>query len=106
MKKVKRMLPYLLIMFAGFMILPLFIKDTVSGMFILLFIMPAFCFVVSFLYGFKGPFTYFYPLAAAVLFLPSIPIYFNSSAAVYTVSFGVISLIGSYLAHFFDKKLH
>ena len=38
------------------------------------------------------------------MFLPSIPLYYNSSAVFYACFFGVIALLGSLAGGYFHKK--
>lgn len=79
-------------------------KDTGSAMLILLVAIPSLCFISSLLYGALKPFSMLYPILVAVLFLPSILIFYNSSAWVYTIVFGSIALAGSILGRLFAKE--
>ena len=95
MSKLKSMLPFLCMIAFSYYVLPILIKDTGSVMLILLVVIPFICFLSSLLYGILKPFSILYPLLVAVLFLPSIFIFYNSTALVYTIAFGVIALAGS-----------
>lgn len=57
MKKLKKIIPYLIMNIIIFYLLPLLIKDTGSGMFILLFSIPLLCFIISFAYGSRNSFS-------------------------------------------------
>ncbi len=103
MKKLKDMLPFLIVLAADFYLLPLLIKDTGTGMQMLLIVIPLICFVCSLIYGFKKPFSLFYSVIAASLFIPSIFIFYNSSAWVYIIVYGVIALIGSVIGKGISK---
>ena len=85
----------LVIAMIAFYAMPIFIIDTGSGMFFLLLVIPVFCFISGLIYGIIDGFKWFYPIILAVLFIPAIFIYFNSSALIYTLIYGVITLIGN-----------
>lgn len=104
MKKLKDMLPFLLVTLFSFYLLPLFIKDTGSAILILLIIIPVIGFVCSMIYGLKKPFSLFYSVIVAILFIPSIFIFYNSSAWIYTVVYGAIALIGSGIGAYISKN--
>lgn len=104
MKKIRRMLPYLLIIIFAFYILPLLIKDTGSGMLILLIGIPIICFIVSFIYGIKNSFNWLFPILIMALFVPSIFIYYNESASVYIIIYGVISIIAQFIGNMLRNK--
>ena len=97
MNTIKKALPYLLIILIAFYVLPLFIADTGSGMFMLLLVIPVICTIVSLVYGKKEKFNLVYSLIVAVLFIPAVFIYFNDSALVYVLLYGIISLLSNYI---------
>lgn len=103
MQKVKKVIPYLLILVIDFYVLPVFIKGTGSGMIVLLIIMPLICLVNAIVYGIKQGFHMQIALFAGILFIPSIFIYYNSSAWVYALGYAFIALLGN-TAGFFVKK--
>jgi len=84
---------------AGFYLLPpLIFRDTGSGMFLLLLVLPLTCLVMSFWQGWrKGP-VVLHPLIVALLFLPTVWVYYNESALFYVVSYAAIALVGMLLA--------
>lgn len=77
-----------------FYILPLFAGPTDIMGLVLLLIFSVF--LSSFLLGaISGNIVkYFYPLAAAILFIPSVFIYYNSSALVHSLWYFVVSVTG------------
>ncbi|MGI6705887.1 MAG: hypothetical protein ACOX6S_06375 [Clostridia bacterium] len=95
MVRLKQMLAYLLVTAAAFYLLPLFGSDTGSFMFILLIAIPLISFIAALLYGRRWGFDFSYWIIVAVLFVPTIFIYYNSSAWIYIVVYGVIALIGT-----------
>lgn len=104
MKKVKDMVPYLGIIIIDFYLLPMAIKDTGSAMLMLLIVVPLICFLISLRYGLKKPFSILYSVIVSLLFVPSIFIYYNSSAWVYTIAYGIIALIGSAIGMLITKS--
>ncbi|MDD2377179.1 MAG: hypothetical protein PHD15_06605 [Clostridia bacterium] len=97
MNTIKKALPYLLIILIAFYVLPLFIADTGSGMFMLLLVIPVICVIVSLIYGKKEKFNILYSIIVAILFIPVVFIHFNDSALVYVLLYGIISLISNYV---------
>ena len=97
----------LLMAAVAFYLLPLLIRDTGSGMFVLLLLIPVLCVGGGFVCGFLSGFQWVYPLLTAVLFLPAVLLYFNDSALVYAAVYGVIALVGDGLGgllHYFLKR--
>ncbi len=77
-----------------FYCLPLFAGPTdIMGM---IFIILSATFVISFLIGLleQSRFKYLYPIITAVIFIPSVFIYYNESALVHSLWYFVISCIG------------
>ena len=71
---------------------------------LMLFALPAVIFICSFIYGVRNRFQWaysIYPVAVSILFFPTIFIYYNSTALVYTVIFGAIALAGSLVGRIF-----
>lgn len=97
MDTIKKMLPYLFVILLTFYILPLFIKDTGSGMFMLLIVIPLICGIVSVIYGKKEKFSVAYSIIVALLFIPTIFIYFNDSAAIYITIYGLICIAFNFI---------
>lgn len=102
MIKIKKLLPYLVVNLITFYILPILIRDTGTGMLILIIIIPLITFVTSLLYGLKNSFGWLYPLLVMAIFLPSIFIYYNESALIYTFIYGGLSLLGSFIGSRFQ----
>ncbi len=104
MEKFKKMFLYLLICAAAFYVLPLLGKDTGSFMLILLMLIPLICFIASLFYGVKNGFNFIFSLIVGVLFIPTIFLYYNSSAWVYILAYTVISMVGNLIGGFFVKS--
>ncbi len=104
MKTNLKVLPYLLVNIIAFYLLPLVIKDTGSAMFIMLVGIPVICFVTSIIFGIKHSFKLLYPIGVALIFAPSILIFYNSTAWVYIIVYGVIALIGNFIGKLFSLE--
>ena len=104
MERFRKMLLYLLVIILAFYISPLLIRDTGSGMFILLMGIPIICLIVSLIYGMKNSFNWLFPLLVMLLFIPTIFIFYNESATIYILTYGVISTIGSFIGSLLCEK--
>ena len=94
MKKYLSEIIILLIQLFMFYILPLFI-GTIDVMVMILLILGA-TFILSILITSvsKSKLKYFYPLIIAILFIPSVFIYYNDSALIHSVWYFLISIVG------------
>lgn len=104
MEKNKKMLPYLVVLIFVFYLLPFIMKDTGSAILIMLIGIPMICFMVSLIYGIHNSFNYLLPLLTMLLFALSIFIFYNKSAAVYILVYGISSLIGNFIGSLICKK--
>ncbi|MFU0799522.1 MAG: Exosortase [Xylanivirga thermophila] len=104
MDKIGKMLPYLLICAMAFYMLPLLGKDTGSFMLILLIAIPIICFIVSLFYGIKNGLNLIFVLIVGVIFIPTIFIYYNSSAWIYTIEYAIVALAGNMIGGFIVKR--
>ena len=95
--------PYLLVIIIDFYILPLLIRDTGSAMIMLLIILPFICFASSVFYGIRHSFHLSYAFIVAILFLPSLFIYYNISAWIYSLIYGIIALAGNLTGYLLRK---
>jgi len=102
--KLAALLPYLGVLALDFYLLPFLIHDTGMGMLLLLGVMPLIAFIAAIICGLLNGFCLLLPIAAFILFLPTIFIYYNSSAWIYAVAYAVIVLIGNGLGRAFYKK--
>lgn len=103
----KKLIPYViyvLVLASVFYVLPLLIQDTGSGMFVLLLVFPALTFIASLVYGILRGFDIVLPVAVAMLFIPTLFIFYNESAWVYIPAYSVIALIGNGFGRVFIRK--
>ena len=98
MDKFKKNLIFYILLIIDFYVIPWFIKDTGSAMIVMLGIIPMVCFVTSMMYGIRNGFDFWYVFIVAILFIPSIFIFYNSSAWIYVVVYAGIALLGTFIA--------
>lgn len=104
MDKIKKNWIFYFIILIAFYLVPMLIKDTGSGMIILLVVIPLITFIASLMYGLKNTFDFFYPLLVAILFIPTLFIYYNTSAWIYIIVYSMIAVIGELLGKTLQKK--
>ncbi len=101
--KLKSMIPYLIVNIIAFYLLPIVIKDTGSAMAVMLLGIPLICLLTAIIYGIKNSFNFIYPLIVAILFAPTIFIFYNSTASVYIIGYGITALVGNFVGKLFYK---
>jgi len=104
MEKLKKNWIYYLIILIAFYLVPIRITDTGSGMAILLIVIPLIALITSLIYGLRNTFDFIYPLVVAIMFIPTLFIYYNASAWIYIISYSLIALIGELLGKTLQKK--
>ncbi|MBX9165551.1 hypothetical protein HCG64_11010 [Coprobacillus sp. K06] len=104
MDKIKKNWINYFIILIAFYIVPMLIKDTGSGMFILLIVIPLITLITSLIYGLRNTVDFIYPLIVAILFIPTLFIYYNTSAWVYVIAYSMIALIGELLGKTLQRK--
>lgn len=103
-KRLLTLLPYVIILAIAFYVLPLLIKDTGSGMFMLLLVIPLLTLICAVIYGVRQRFDFLLPLTTAILFSPTILIFYNASAWAYILAYAVIAIIGNGIGRAFHKR--
>ena len=104
MKKIKEMSLYLMVIMLAFYVLPVLMNDTGTGIFFLIILTPIICFVTSIIYGIRHSFNLIFLLIIMALFIPTIFIFYNESAAVYVLIYGIIAAIGNLLGSLIKKN--
>jgi uncharacterized membrane protein len=104
MKVNLKMMPYLLVNIAAFYILPMIIRDMGTALLVLLVAIPLICFATAIVFGVKNSFNWIYSLVVALLFVPTIFIYYNESAAFYAAIYGVLALVGNLIGKILYKR--
>lgn len=105
MKKYIKEIILLLIQLFMFYIFPLFAGPTDAIGMVFLIIVSTF--ILSILMGIisKAKLKYLYPVVVSILFMPSIFIYYNSSAFVHSLWYLVISTIGLLVGTILSKAI-
>lgn len=94
-KRLVSIIPYAIILAIDFYLLPRLIIDTGVGMFMMLYVMPLIALLCSVIYGVRQGFNLLLPVTAMILFVPSMFIYFNETAWVYVIVYGIVTLVGN-----------
>lgn len=103
--KLKEMALYIAILAALFYLVPPIIGDTGTAMFILLIFIPLFTFALSILLGWRKGMNWLFPIAVWIIFFPTVFLYYNSSAWVYSVVYAAIGLVGVVVGSKVMRKL-
>lgn len=101
---VKGLLPFGIVVALAFYLVPFIIKDTGSAIFVLLLIFPLASFIVGVVFGAKYGFNWGLPVVVAILFIPTIFIFYNASAWGYSPAYGIINLVGVGIGTFLYRK--
>lgn len=104
MEKLKKNMLFYLLLLIDFYIIPWFIRDTGSAMIVMLVIIPLMCLMISVFYGIRNGFNFWYILSVAIIYIPSIFIFYNASAWVYIVGCAVIALLGNLIGSPLSKR--
>lgn len=81
---------------------PFLIRDTGTGMLLLLLVLPLLIFAASLMYGKKHGFSWSFSALVAFIWLPNLA-KLNTTAAVYILIFGVVSYIGQFVGALFGR---
>lgn len=105
-KNILALAPYAAVLAAVFYLLPFFAQDMGMGaaMLLMLCVIPLTAFATALVYGMCRGFSLLLPATAFFLFLPSIFLYYNSSAWVYAVGYAVVVLAGNGVGRIFYKR--
>jgi hypothetical protein len=104
MKINSKVFPYLAVNMVAFYLLPRAIRDTGSAMTVMLMGIPTICFITAIVFGMKHSFQLLYPIIIALLFSPTIFIFYNSTAWVYIIAYGVVAAVGNLIGKVFFRS--
>ena len=102
--KIKKLWSFLLIIAISFYLVPLMIKDTGIGMLVLLVVLPIISYICSMIYGMGNTFHPLFSLCVVLLYIPTVFLYYNSSAMIYALIYGLLSLTGLYIGTLVSRK--
>ncbi len=97
MSRFKKLFPYSAAVASYFYLLPLLGRDTGSFILILIFAVPLLCLLTGLIFGARHGTDLLYPLIVGILFIPSIFLYYNTTAWVYIILYAMIALLGNVL---------
>lgn len=103
-KKIIPLIIYFVALAIDFYLIPLLIMDTGTAMLFVLCVIPFIAFICSVIYGVRCGFNILLPVIAAILFTPTLFIFYNESAWVYIIAYAVIVLAGNGIGRIFYKK--
>lgn len=104
MMKYKALYGLLFVMLLTFYVLPIIIQNVVLGILILWFVNPIISFACSYAYGKRICFHIIIPVLIGVMFAISTFIFYNDSALVYAVFYGMFGLLGLSIGSYIRKK--
>lgn len=102
--KIKKIWSFLLIIIISFYLLPLVINDTGTGMLVLLVALPIISLTCSLIYGLKNGFQPLFSILLMAIYIPSVFLIYNSSAMIYALIYGVLSLVGMFIGFQISMK--
>ena len=91
--KYRQLLVYVVVALLYYFIPVFLIQDTGSVMFFIVIGIPVVVFVVSMLFSVKYGYYRYFPIVIGLLWIPNLFL-LNDSAAIYTLMYAVVSLIG------------
>ena len=103
MKKYLKEIIILLIQFFMFYIFPLFAGPTDAMGMVLLILLATLFLSLTITIISKEKIKYIYPIVAAIIFIPSVFIYYNKSALIHSLWYFVSSLIGTIVGVIINK---
>lgn len=105
MKKIKNNFLFYLVIFITFYLLPALFLDSEKDKYItlLLLLFPIVTLLISMIYGKNNGIKWYFSFILAIIFIPTIFIYYNTSALVYSLFYLIISLLGQILGYIIEK---
>ncbi len=95
--------PYIIALGTDFYLLPLLMKDTGTAMVMMLCIMPCIALGSGVIYGVCNGFSIAPSVAAFLLFLPTVFIFYNPSAWIYALVYAAVVLAGTGAGQVFHR---
>ncbi|EEW37966.1 hypothetical protein NQ540_03960 [Granulicatella adiacens ATCC 49175] len=85
--------------------IPLYlVKDTGSGIFLLLMVIPIFVFLISLVFAIKNGFRWYFSIVLGLLWIPNLFL-LNDSATIYILMYSGISFIGQFVGIVLKNKV-
>lgn len=99
---IKKYTVYIVIAIMYYFIPLYLVKDTGSGIFLLLIVIPVIVFLISLVFAKKNGFRWYFSVIIGLLWFPNVFI-LNDSASSYIIIYGVISFVGQLIGFFLRK---
>ena len=99
---IKKYTVYIIIAMMYYFIPLYLVKDTGSGIFLLLMAIPIIVFLISLIFAIKNGFKWYFSIIVGLLWFPNVFI-LNDSASSYIIIYGAISFIGQLIGFFLRK---
>ncbi len=99
---IKKYTVYIVIAMMYYFIPLYLVKDTGSGIFLLLMVIPIIVFLISLVFAIKNGFRWYFSVIVGLLWFPNVFI-LNGSASSYTMVYGAISFIGQLIGNLLRK---
>lgn len=99
---IKKYIVYIVIAMMYYLIPLYLVKDTGSGIFLLLTAIPTIVFLISLIYAKKNGFKWYFSIIVGLLWFPNVFI-LNDSASIYIMIYGAISFVGQLIGNFLRK---
>lgn len=99
---IKKYIVYIVIAKMYYFIPLYLVKDTGSGIFLLLIVIPVIVFLISLIFATKNGFRWYFSVIVGLLWFPNVFI-LNDSAGSYIMIYGAISLIGQLIGNLLRK---
>ena len=99
---IKKYTVYIVIAIMYYFIPLYLVKDTGSGIFLLLMVIPIIVFLISLVFAIKNGFKWYFSIIVGLLWFPNVFI-LNDSASSYIMIYGAISFWGQLIGFFLRK---
>lgn len=99
---IKKYIVYIVIAMMYYFIPLYLVKDTGSGIFLLLMVVPTIVFLISLIFAIKNGFRWYFSVIVGLLWFPNVFI-LNDSASSYIIIYGVISIVGQLIGNLLRK---
>lgn len=99
---IKKYTVYIVIAMMYYFIPLYLVKDTGSGIFLLLMVIPIIVFLISLVFAIKNGFRWYFSIIVGLMWFPN-GFILNDSASSYIIIYGAISFIGQLIGFFLRK---
>ena len=101
---IKKYTVYIVIAMMYYFIPLYLVKDTGSGIFLLLMVIPIIVFLISLVFAIKNGFRWYFSIVLGLLWIPNLFL-LNDSATIYILMYSGISFIGQFVGIVLKNKI-